>query len=79
MRQVNVWVVEKGYELPVEEITPRQFDELVNRRVFETLNDVHYTLMALSRGASRYALEHGLACPRDTRKAIEKINALPRY
>lgn len=79
MRQVNVWVNEKNYELPVAEITPYQFDDLVNHRVFETLKDMHYTLMALSRGVSRYSLEHGLACPRDTRKAIEKIEALPKY
>ena len=79
MRQVSVWITENGYELPVAEITPYQFDELVNHRVFETMDEMKYTLMALERGASRYALEHGLACPRDTRKAIEKISELPRY
>lgn len=79
MREVNVWVNEKNYELPVAEITPPQFDGLVDHRVFETLNDVHYTLLALSRGGSRYSLEHGLACPRDTKKAIDKIASLPRY
>ena len=79
MREVNVWVKEKNYELPVAEITPPQFDGLVDRRVFETLNDVQYTLLALSRSGSRYSLEHGLSCPRDARKAIEKINNLPRY
>ena len=79
MRQINVWVNEKNYALPVEELMPYQFDDLVNYRVFETLQDVHYTLMALNRGTSSYSLEHGLACPRDTRKAIEKISALPKY
>lgn len=79
MRQVCVWVNEKDYELPVAELVPYQFDDLVNRRVFETLQDVHYTLMALSRGASKFSLEHGLACPRDTARAIKKIEALPIY
>ena len=41
MRHVDVWVTEKGYELPVEEITPYQFDDLVNHRIFDTLEDVH--------------------------------------
>ena len=77
-REVNVWVREKNYELPVAEITPYGFDELVNHRVFETMDDVQYTLLALGR-ASKFALERGLACPRDTRNAIEHIESLETY
>ena len=78
MKEVNVWINEKNYELPVTEITPIGYEDLVNHRIFETLNDVQYTLLALGR-ASKFALEHGLACPRDTRKAIEHIESLPKY
>ena len=78
MREVNVWVTEKNYELPVSELTPIGFEELVNHRVFDTLSDVQYTLLALGR-ASHSALERGLACPRDTRCAIEHIESLERY
>ena len=78
MRNINVWVKEKNYELPVNDITPHGFDELVDHRIFETLQDVQFTLLALGR-ASKFALEHGLACPRDTRKAIEHIESLPKY
>ena len=78
MRKVMVWLKDKNYEQPVEDICPYSWDELVDHRVFENLQDVQYTLLALSRG-SRFALEHGLACPRDTRKAVEKITALSKY
>ena len=79
MAQTNVWIKEKGYEIPVDELTPYCFRELVNRRVFETIKDMQLTLLALERGASRYALEHGHACPADTKRAIDKIKALPTY
>ena len=78
MREVNVWVTEKNYELPVSELTPIGFEDLVNHRIFETMDDVHYTLLALGR-ASKYALEHGLACPKDTKWAIKHIETLKRY
>ena len=78
MRDIRVWVTEKNYELPVAELVPWKFDDLVNHRVFETMDDVHYTLLALSRG-SRFALERGLACPADTRHAIEYIESLNKY
>lgn len=79
MREITVWIREKGYELPISELIPHQFDDLVDHRIFETMKDMHYTLMALDRGASKYSLEHGLACPVDTRKAVEKIISLPKY
>ena len=79
MREVKVWVTEKNYELNITELCPWRYDEMVNGRVFGTLEDMNYTMLALTRGASRYAMEHGMACPRDTRVAIEKINALPKY
>jgi len=78
MRNVNVWVKEKNYELPVTDITPYGFDELVDHRIFDTLQDVHFTLLALGR-ASKFALEHGLACPADTKGAIKHIESLPKY
>ena len=77
MREVNVWVKEKNYELPVTELTPFRYDELVNHRVFETLKDVQYTLLALS--TSKGAIDRGLGCPRDVRKAIEHIESLATY
>lgn len=55
----------------------RGYEDLVNGRVFDTWQDAQYTLLALSR-CSRYALEHGLACPADTRNAVRKIKTLPR-
>lgn len=78
MREVNVWINEKNYELPVAELTPYGYEELVNHRIFETLQDMHYALLALSR-VSKYALEHGLACPADTKNAIKHIESLKKY
>lgn len=78
MREVNVWINEKNYELPVAELTPLGFEELVDHRIFETLNDVQFTLLALGR-ASKYALEYGLACPIDVKNAIKHIESLARY
>ena len=78
MREINVWVNEKNYELPVTSITPFGYEDLVDHRIFETIQDVQYTLLALGR-ASKFALEHGLACPRDTKKAIEHIKSLQKY
>ena len=79
MRNITVWVNEKNYELPVNDIVPCVFDELVNHRIFDTLQDVQYTMMALQRGKSKYALEHGLACPADTKNAIKHIESLAKY
>ena len=78
MRNVTVWVREKNYELPVNDITPCDFDELVNHRIFETLQDVQFTLLALSRN-TKFELEHGLACPVDTKNAIKHIESLSKY
>ena len=55
----------------------RGYEDLVENRVFDSWQDAQYTLMALTRG-SRYALEHGLACPADMKNAVRKIKALPR-
>ena len=79
IRNVNVWVKEKNYELPVTDITPWGYDELVNHRIFETMDDLKFTMMALSRGGSKYALQHGLACPADIKNAIKHIESLSRY
>lgn len=79
MREVNVWIKERNYELPVEQLVPFGFEDLVNHRIFETMDDMNYTLLALSRGKSRFALEHGLACPIDTKNAIKHIESLERY
>lgn len=78
MKEINVWVNEKNYELPVTDVCPFGYEDLVNHRVFDTLDDVKYTLLALGRGTPE-ALERGLACPRDTREAIEYIKSLPKY
>lgn len=55
-----------------------EFAELVNERVFESHRDAQFTLMALERG-TKYALEHGLACPADFKNAVKKIQSLPKY
>lgn len=78
MKEVNVWVKEKNYELPVTYVCPFGYEELVDHRIFETMDDVHNTLLALGR-ATKDALARGLACPRDTRKAIEHIESLSKY
>lgn len=78
MFEAKVWVKEKNYELPVNEICPLRFRELVNHRVFKTLQDVQYTMLALSRG-TKCALERGLACPLDTKNAIRYIETLEKY
>lgn len=78
MREIKVWVNEKNYELPVTEIVPFGYEDLVDHRIFETLEDVQYTLLALGR-CSKFALERGLACPVDTKRAIKHIKGLEKY
>lgn len=78
MREINVWLKDKNYEQPVTYICPFGYEDLVDHRIFDNLQDVQYTLLALSRGKAA-AYERGFACPADTRKAIEKIKNLPRY
>lgn len=78
MKEVNVWVNEKDYELPIGEFVPDGLEELIDHRIFETLDDVQFTLLALRR-TTKYALEHGLACPIDVKNAIKHIKSLAKY
>lgn len=77
-RTINVWVNEKNYELPIDHLIPLWAFDLIDHRIFDTLDDVKYTCMALSRG-TKAALERGLACPADTKNAIKHIESLPKY
>lgn len=78
MREINVWLNDKNCEQPVTCICPYGYEDLVDHRVFKDLNDVQFTLLALARGKfSSY--QRGLACPRDTRVAIEYIKSLAKY
>ena len=74
IRKVMVRVLEKGYELDVAELVPFRFTDLVQHRVFATLNDMNYTLMALTYDGAAWG-----SCPADVNDAVEKIRNLPKY
>lgn len=74
MNEVVIYANNKEYIVTEQ---ARGYEDLINGRIFNDFQDAQYTLLALSRG-SRYALEHGLACPADTKNAIRKIKALPK-
>ena len=76
-QEVKVMTKDKG-EYIVTELVNIGMEELVNGRVFDTHQDMQYTLMALKRG-TKYALDHGLACPSDFKRAVKKIQGLPKY
>lgn len=79
MREVNVFITEKNYDLDISELCPSCFDELVEGRIFENLKDMQYMMMALQRSKSVWCIEHGQALPCDTKYVIEKIKSLPKY
>lgn len=76
----EVWIrcKDNNKEYVVTELTKTGFEDLVHERIFDTHEDAQYTLLALSR-ATPFALERGLACPADTKRAIKKIQNLPKY
>lgn len=76
----EVWIrcEDNGKEYIVTELVGSGYEDLVNRRIFESHQDAQYTLMALKR-SSKFALEYGLACPADLKNAIKKIENLPVY
>lgn len=76
----EIWIKceNNGKEYIVTELVDSGYEELVNHRIFKDQQDAQYTLMALKRG-SKFALEHGLACPADLKNAIKKIEKLKKY
>ena len=78
-REVYIRTEKEDREYIVTELVRRAgYEDLVDHRVFESWQDCQWTLLALTR-ASKFALEHGLACPADTKRAVGKIESLPRY
>ena len=76
----EVWIKceDNGKEYIVTELTGCGYEDLVNHRIFKSHQDAQYILLALKRG-TKFALEHGLACPADLKNAIKKIESLPKY
>lgn len=76
----EVWIKceDNGKEYIVTELVGSGYEDLVNHRIFKNHSDAQYTLMSLNRG-TKFALEHGLACPADLKNAIKKIESLPKY
>ena len=76
----EIWIKceDNGKEYIVTELTGNGYEDIVNHRIFKSQQDAQYTLLALKRG-SKFALEHGLACPADLKNAIKKIESLPKY
>lgn len=79
MREVNVFIKEKNYDLDISELCPSCFDELVEGRIFENLKDMQNIMMALQRSKNAWCISHGQALPCDTKYAIETIESLPKY
>lgn len=71
-KEVRIKCEDNGKEYIVTELVGSGYEDLVDRRIFKSHQDAQYTLMALKRG-SKFALEHGLACPADLKNAIKKI------
>lgn len=79
MREVNILTKDDNIIRNVAELVPYQFDELVDHRIFDNLEDAQFIFMALSRGKSQWALSHGLACPADTKRAVKAIEAMEKF
>jgi len=79
MREVNILTKDDNIIRNVAELVPYQFDELVDHRIFNNLEDAQFIFMALNRGKSQWALSHGLACPADTKHAVKAIEAMEKF
>lgn len=80
MRKEITIMCNDGKEYIVTEIAKRyNLCDLLDHRIFEEdWSSAQCTLMALTRG-SKFALEHGLACPRDFKNAVKKIEGFKKY
>ena len=68
----------EGYEISINHVPVHwRILEACDHKVFESVAQFDLLTMIASNGA--WALEHGLSCPRDVRKAMEEINNLEEF
>lgn len=77
-REVRIWCRDEDKEYDVTYLVNYKYDELLNRRVFESHRDAQFTLLVLDK-YNKFSLEHGLTCPADFKNAIKKIESLEKY
>lgn len=68
----------EGYEMSINHVPVHwKILERCNRKVFESVKQFDLLTMVASKGT--WAMEHGLSCPRDVRKALEDIDNLESF
>lgn len=78
MDKYNVWILEKNYEMPIDQLPIREWiKEKINGKVFETVKQLDILTMVLSKTPEAYI--KGLGCPADAKRALKVIDNLKTY